>query len=75
MAAQDYISEQEQEEMLTSLLDSAAANMSPEVREKLSLYVGEDNLHKIIARKALSVITAFSATRNKNIYTKKPMNS
>ena len=75
LAIKDYIPENEKEEMLTTLLDSAASNLSPEVREKLSLYVGEDNLHKIIARKALSIVTAFVANRNKAIYTNKPMNS
>ena len=74
MSANDYISESEQEEMRTMLLDSAAANLSPEVRAKLSTYVGEDNLTKIIGRKALSTVTAFAATRNNKIYTQKPAN-
>ena len=64
----DYVDSTTEKRLLNDLCDSAAANMSRPLRNKLSLYYGEDSLDKVIGRKCLSTVTIFVATHNHKIY-------
>lgn len=64
----DFVDAKTENEMLEELLDSAASNMSPLLIKKLELYVGEDNVMKIVGRKCLTTITIFVASHNHKLY-------
>jgi hypothetical protein len=64
----DYIDESTEKRLLSELCDSAAANMSRTMRDKLALYYGRDNLDIIIGRKCFATITMFVAKHNHKIY-------
>ena len=48
--------------------DSALLNMSEDMRIKLSRYVSDEGLTRIIGRRCMMVVTIFVANHNKNIY-------
>ena len=64
----DFVDSNTERQMLEELLDSAASNMSPTMVKRLSLYVGEDNVMKIVGRKCLTTITMFVASHNHHLY-------
>lgn len=64
----DFVDSTTERQMLEELLDSAASNMSPIMVKRLGLYVGEDNVMKIVGRKCLTTITMFVASHNHRIY-------
>ena len=68
-----YISQDEEKLLLQELLDSAASNISPHVKEILGWYVNEDSVDKIIGRKCLQTITLFVADHNKHIIITEPI--
>lgn len=65
---EDFVDSTTERQMLEELLDSAASNMSTLMVKKLGLYVGEDNVMKIVGRKCLTTITLFVASHNHRIY-------
>lgn len=64
----DYIDQETERRLLNELLDSTLINMSSKMRLKLSRYISEEELTKIIGRRCMMVITIFVATHNQNIY-------
>lgn len=64
----DFVDSVTERQMLEELLDSAASNMSPTMVKRLGLYVGEDNVMKIVGRKCLTTITMFVASHNHHLY-------
>lgn len=66
----DYIDTETERRLLNELLDSALLNMSEEMRIKLSRYISEEGLTRIIGRRCMMVVTIFVANHNKNIYQK-----
>ena len=42
--------------------------MSDQIRSKLALYTGTENLTRLIARRCMMTITIYVANHNKNIY-------
>lgn len=64
----DYIDQETERRLLNELLDSTLINMSSKMRLKLSRYIPEEELTKIIGRRCMMVITIFVATHNQNIY-------
>jgi len=64
----DYIDTETERQLLNELLDSALVNMSDQIRSKLALYTGSENLTRLIARRCMMTITIYVANHNKNIY-------
>ena len=64
----DYIDTETERQLLNELLDSALVNMSDQIRSKLALYTGTENLTRLIARRCMMTITIYVANHNKNIY-------
>ena len=64
----DYIDTETERRLLNELLDSALINMSDKMRLKLAIYVTDESLTRIIARRCMMVVTIFVANHNKNIY-------
>lgn len=64
----DYIDTETERRLLNELLDSSLVNMSEQMRLKLSIYVTDEALTRIIARRCMMVVTIFVANHNKNIY-------
>lgn len=70
----DYIDSETERKLLNELLDSALLNMSEEMRVKLSRYVSDEGLTRIIGRRCMIVVTIFVANHNKNIYQQRDEN-
>ena len=64
----DFVDSATEKRLLNELLDSATSNISPLVIKKLGLYIGEENVMKIIGRKCLAHITIFVAQHNHILY-------
>ena len=63
----EYINDKDEKEMLNTLLNSVASQLSPILRDKLKLYYGEE-LDIILGRKCFITVSLFVANNNKNIY-------
>ena len=70
----DYIDTETERRLLNELLDSALLNMSEDMRIKLSRYVSDEGLTRIIGRRCMMVVTIFVANHNKNIYQQRDEN-
>jgi hypothetical protein len=64
----EYINTKDEQEMLNSLLESVASNMSPSLRTKLDMYYGYGRTDIIIGRICYQLVSLFVANNNKQIY-------
>ena len=56
----EYISEKEENIMLTTLLDSVTLNISPYMREKFDQYYGQGRTDIILARKCYVIVSIYA---------------
>ena len=64
----EYINTKDEKEMLDTLLESVASNISPSLRSKLDMYYGPGRTDIILGRICYQVVTMFVANNNKAIY-------
>lgn len=64
----EYINTKDEQDMLNSLLESVASNMSPSLRAKLDMYYGQGRTDIIVGRMCYQVVSIFVANNNKQIY-------
>ena len=67
----EYINTKDEKEMLDTLLESVASNISPSLRSKLDMYYGPGRTDIILGRICYQVVTIFVANNNKAIYPSK----
>ena len=70
----EYINTKDEQDMLNSLLESVASNMSPSLRAKLDMYYGQGRTDIIVGRMCYQVVSIFVANNNKQIYNVKVPN-
>jgi hypothetical protein len=67
----EYINTKDEQDMLNSLLESVASNMSPSLRTKLDMYYGQGRTDIILGRMCYQFVSLFVANNNKQIYSAK----
>ncbi len=70
----EYINTKDEQEMLNTLLESVASNMSPSLRTKLDMYYGQGRTDIILGRMCYQFVSLFVANNNKQIYSAKVPN-
>ena len=71
----DIINTQLEDLLLKELLENMVSNISPIVRRKFELYVGDDQVDIIMGRLAFLTVSIYAANSKKEILSSKPLNT